>query len=349
MRYRSSLRTALLLLFLGGRNGADSLAEKWTLYIVKTPKIMPYFHATAVFEVNGTSLDNAERTAGALFKSFRHRRVHYHEHDVTAGTNSPSDSRVLYFSVIAEFDIDAGNEERAVDVAEEVLEALATDDVQFIAFGLTQGEQRVQVAERPDQEERKSARPQEAREESDEEEDRRGKRRTPRGRGRRRKGEREEEPSREEADVPALAAELGESSQAKITLEAPTQEENSTTATEAIAPVSAGQPDAGAASAQLEVLEETPPLPPPRSSASMRVTVTLSFRARELGLQTNGVGALDQEEFLARAIAEARSRHPELPLDAPFTHEIVVRPWGETVLTLTWAYDVPVPSASEDA
>lgn len=311
---------------------------------------MPYFHATAVFEVNGTSLDNAERTAGALFKSLRHRRVHYHEHDVTAGTSSPSDSHILYFSVIAEFDIDAGNEERAVDVAEEVLEALATDDVQFIAFGLTQGEQRVHVAERSDQEERKPARLQEAREESDEEEARRGKKRTPRGRGRRRKGEREEEPGHEEiAEAPALAVERRESIQERITGEASAQEENSMAVTEAITAVSAGQADAEAAPAQLEVPAETPPLPPPRSSASMRVTVTMSFRARELGLQTNGVSALDQEGFLARAIAEARSRYPELPMDAPFTHEIVVRPWGETVLTLTWAYDVPVPSASENA
>jgi hypothetical protein len=81
----------------------------------------------------------------------------------------------------------------------------------------------------------------------------------------------------------------------------------------------------------------------------MHVTLTMSFRARELGFQANGVGPLDQDEFLSRAIAEARARHPELPVEAAPTHEIVMRPWGESVLTLTWAYDVPVPSASEDA
>jgi hypothetical protein len=97
-----------------------------------------------------------------------------------------------------------------------------------------------------------------------------------------------------------------------------------------------------------EVKEESPPVPPPRSSAVMRITLAISFRAAELGLPANGNGTLDRDEFLTRAIAEARARHPEVPTDAEPTHEVVVQPWGETVVTLTWAYDVPVPSASED-
>ena len=120
--------------------------------------------------------------------------------------------------------------------------------------------------------------------------------------------------------------------------------------------VTDGQPQAELVVTQSEVEYDAPqveydapPEPPPRSSAFMRVTLTMSFRAVELGVQANGDGALDQDEFLARAIAEARSRHPEVPADATPTHEVVAQPWGETVLTLTWAYDVPVPSALADA
>jgi hypothetical protein len=314
---------------------------------------MPYFHVTAVFEVNGTSLEDADRTAGALFRSFRHRRVHYYEHDVTAGA-ATSSSRALHFSVIAEFDVDAGSEERAGEMTEEALEALATDEVQFIAFGLTQGEQRVRPAERPEREEAESGRQQETRGEGDEDEERQGKKRSPRGRGRRRKNEREPERVHEEtAEVAAFAPESDDSFQEKTDQETPAREERVEAVTEAAAPIAApfteSLPPAGPAPTQVEVREEVPSEPPPRSSASMRVTLTMSFRARELGFQANGVGALDQDEFLSRAIAEARARHPELPVEAAPTHEIVVRPWGESVLTLTWAYDVPVPSASEDA
>ena len=75
----------------------------------------------------------------------------------------------------------------------------------------------------------------------------------------------------------------------------------------------------------------------------------MSFRASEFGLLANGASSLDQDEFLARAIAESRTRHPELPAEIAPTHEIIVQPWGEVILTLTWAYDVPVPSAAEEA
>jgi hypothetical protein len=311
---------------------------------------MPYFHATAVFEVNGTSLEDADRTADALFRSFRHRRVHYHEHDVTAGAAASPSSRALHFSVIAEFDVDAGSEERAGEMTEEALEALATDEVQFIAFGLTQGEQRVRPAERPEREEAESGRQPEARREGGEDEDRKGKKRSPRGRGRRRKNERETERAYEEtAEVTALAPEPGDFLQERTEQEIPAREEYVEAVTEAAVPLTESLPQAEPAPTQVEVKEEAPSIPPPRSSALMRVTLTMSFRARELGFQANGVGSLDQEEFLSRAIAEARARHPELPVEAAPTHEIAVRPWGESVLTLTWAYDVPVPSASEGA
>lgn len=311
---------------------------------------MPYFHVTAVFEVNGMSLEDADRTASALFRSFRHRRIHYYEHDVTAGAAAASSSRALHFSVIAEFDVDAGSEERAGEMTEEALETLATDEVQFIAFGLTQGEQRVRPAEHPEQEEAEPSRQQETRGDGGEDEERKGKKRSPRGRGRRRKSEREPERAHEEgAEVTELASVPDESLLERTAQAAPVIEEHAEAGAEAAAPPGESLSQAEQAPAQVEVKEEVFSTPPPRSSALMRVTLTMSFRARELGFQANGDGVVDQDEFLSRAIAEARARHPELPTEAVPTHEIVVRPWGENVLTLTWAYDVPVPSATEDA
>jgi len=315
---------------------------------------MPYFHATAVFEVNGTSLEDADRTAGALFKTLRHPRIHYYEHDVTAGADTSSASRSLYFSVIAEFDVDAGSEERAGEMTEEALEMLSSDEVQYIAFGLTPGEQRVRPAERPARGEGESGQPQAARAESGEDEERKGKKRSPRGRGRKRKDEQETESVREEAaEETAVVAEVTDFSQERteqVEQAAPARERSVAVASVDTSMVATEGPAlAGQALQQAEVKEEVPPVPPPRSSAVMRVTLALSFRAVELGLQANGDGAPDQEEFLSRAIAEARSRHPELPVDAAPTHEVVVQPWGEVILTLKWEYDVPVPSASEEA
>ena len=341
------------------RARVDSLAEKWTLYIVNTPKIMPYFHATAVFEVNGTSLEDADRSAGALFRSFRHHRIHFHEYDVTAGAAASPSARTLHFSVIAEFDVDAGSEERAGEMTEEALEEFATDEVQYIAFGLTQGEQRVRPAERPARGEEEPGQRQEARREDGEDEERKERKRSPRGgRGRKRKDERDAEGIHEEiAEPTASATESRDFAQERVEQPAPLREERLAVASvDTAVVVTGGQPQAEPVLTQLEVEYDAPqveydapPEPPPRSSAFMRVTLTMSFRAVELGLQANGDGALDRDEFLARAIAEARSRHPEVPADATPTHEVVVQPWGETVLTLTWAYDVPVPSALADA
>src|ERR1700747_3126625 len=124
---------------------------------------MPYFHATAVFEARGTSLEEADRLAASFFKSLRHNRIRYYEHDVTAGSGPYPSSKNLYFSIIAEFDVDAYNEDRAGELTDEILDTLATDEVQFIAFGLTQGEQRVRPAERALQAELTPEKPQKAR------------------------------------------------------------------------------------------------------------------------------------------------------------------------------------------
>jgi hypothetical protein len=81
----------------------------------------------------------------------------------------------------------------------------------------------------------------------------------------------------------------------------------------------------------------------------MRVTLAVSFHASELGFPQNGSGLSEREELISRGTMEARRRHSELPRDVEPTPEVVIQPWGDVVLTLTWQYDVPVPSATEGA
>jgi hypothetical protein len=314
---------------------------------------MPYFHATAVFEARGNSLEEADRAAASVFRSLRANRIHYHEHDVTAGGGPYPPSKTLYFSVIAEFDVDAGTEDKAGELATDVLESLATDEVQFVAFGLTQGEQRVRPAERAPRVEAEPERQPEAGVEEGEAEDRKGKKRGSRGRGRKRKGERDGEVAHEEQVEPAPVAateaeepetttvETEEAPTSRTVVERPLIETPLEVAAAAVDKVEPGN--------RLVAQPSEPEKAPPRSSESMRVTVSVSFRASELGVQPNGSGAIDQEELLSRAVTEARNRHPELPPDLTPTHDTTVQPWGETILTLTWRYDVPVPSASEEA
>jgi hypothetical protein len=80
----------------------------------------------------------------------------------------------------------------------------------------------------------------------------------------------------------------------------------------------------------------------------MRVTLAVTVRAFELTQRTNGAGVSDQQELTALAITEARRRHPELPADVAPVLQFSPLPQGDTLLTLTWHYDVPVPSASEE-
>jgi hypothetical protein len=79
----------------------------------------------------------------------------------------------------------------------------------------------------------------------------------------------------------------------------------------------------------------------------MRVTLSVSLRASELSPPINGAALPDREELLALAMAEARRRHPELPADIAPEPAAVSQQGGETVLTLTWHYNVPVPSAAD--
>src|SRR5215475_11139068 len=150
---------------------------------------MPYFHAIAVFEATGDSLEEADRHAAALFRSLRHQRVSYYEHDAAPAAGPYPPAKTLYFSIIADFDVDAPSEERAGEIAEEALEALASDDVQYVAFGLTAGEQRVRPgrkAQRAEDEAEEEAGPETQAE--DEARARKGRGRGSRGRGRKRRG-----------------------------------------------------------------------------------------------------------------------------------------------------------------
>lgn len=326
---------------------------------------MPYFHATAVFEARGTSLEEADRAAAAVFRSLHYNRIHYHEHDVTAGGGPYAPSPTLYFSVIAEFDVDAGTEDKAGELTADALEILATDDVQFIAFGLTQGEQRVRPAERAPRVAEEPERRQEARTEDSEADERKGKKRGSRGRGRKRKGDREGDGNHEEQDEATLVqvAEFAEPEYDDVeTRVAPVERplvERPLVERPLVERPLVEVPLEGVTAAVDNVESETQPVaqyleleeisPPSRSSEAMRVTLALSFRASELGFQPNGSGSVDQDEFLTRAIAAARARHPEIPTEVEPTHAVIVQPWGESILTLTWAYDVPVPSAVEES
>src|SRR5262245_25272646 len=158
---------------------------------------MPYFHATAVFEAWGSSPEEADRTATALFKTIRHPRVRYYEHDTSGGISTLPTSDSLYFTVIADFDVEAGNEESATDIVEEVLDFLSNETVHYFTHGITSGEQRVRPEPRTQHRaERSPAR--EAQAEQGDREERGGRKRGARGRGRRRGGAREAEETHEE-------------------------------------------------------------------------------------------------------------------------------------------------------
>src|SRR5713226_5612795 len=146
---------------------------------------MPYFHAIAVFEACGSSSAEADRAAAALFKTVRHPRVRYYEHDTSGGLGPSPKTAPLSFTVIADFDVEAGNEESAADIVEEILDSLSTEAIQYFAHGITAGEQRV----RPEQRAQHAAEPAPEREahlERGDREERGGRKRGPRGRGRRR-------------------------------------------------------------------------------------------------------------------------------------------------------------------
>lgn len=303
---------------------------------------MAYFHVTAVFETRGASQEEADRTAVAVFNSIRHPRVHFYEHDTNGGLGPFPPGKSLYFTTIAEFDVEASREEQAGEIADEILDTLSTEAAQYLGLGIMPGSQRVSPEQRraPEEELPEESEAQAEQEEDDPE----GKGRRPRGRRRKRGPEREarprEERHHEEEEPPAPVRILPSAS--------PVGVEVVTLAPPAAAPpaVQSLREDQPRTVSISELIVDTPPPPPPpRSSASMRVTLTVNIRASELPRSEERT--LDHRELIALACEEARRRHPELPADVIPESATSSLPAGDTLLLLTWHFDRPIPSASE--
>ena len=90
------------------------------------------------------------------------------------------------------------------------------------------------------------------------------------------------------------------------------------------------------------------PVHPPLFSP-MRVTVTVTLQASELAPSPEGDTSLDEEVLAARAMEEARQRYPEIP--AHLSPQCSFSPAfaGERLITLTWEYEVPLPSSSPES
>ncbi len=360
-------------------------------YIVRSHFSMAYFHATAVFETRGTSQEEADRAAVAAFKSVRHPRVHFHEHDTNGGLGPFPPGKSLYFTTIAEFDVEASREEQAGEIADEVLDALSTEAAQYLGLGIVSGSQRVSPEQHltPD-EEPPEEEPDAYAVEQEEPEERDGKGRRPRGRRRKRGPEREarppveEHPQEEEAPAPP-ARRVPPAIPAGVEVEvvdistpsapppvapvvpvapvapAPREEQPRTVTVselniEAPRPVTIEAPRTVAIST-LNIdapqtislsdlfVEVAPPVAPPRSSAMMRVTLTVNIRASELARSDER--SLADSDLLELASKEARRRHPELPADVAPESTTSPLPAGDTLFLLTWHFDRPIPSASD--
>jgi hypothetical protein len=305
---------------------------------------MAYFHVTAVFETRGASQEEADRAAVAVLTAVRHPRVRFYEHDTTGGIGPFPPGKSLYFTTIADFDVEASREEQAGEVAEEILDSLSTEAAQYLGLGVVPGSQRVSPAQRQAREE-ELPEESETRTEQEEPEDHEAKGRRPRGRRRKRGPERETRPIEEryhEEETPVPVRTLPPAIPAEVegvALETP------------VAPVPVVRPPREerpqTVSISELIVDTPPPLPPPRSSALMRVTLTVNLRVSELARL--GEGTMNHSELIALASEEARRRHPELPADIVPESATSALPAGDTLLMLTWHFDRPIPSASEAA
>jgi hypothetical protein len=307
---------------------------------------MPYFHVTAVLEACGASQQEADHAAITLLKNIRHPRVLYYEHETSEAIAPSPSAKLRYFTVIADLDVEAPTEENGVDLVEEVLDMLSTDAVQYLAHGITSGERRVPLTQQaPHEVEDAAAHGAYATsEERGEREERGGRKRGSRGRGRKRGGSPEAERGREDVVAPVTVAESPEQP-ADITTRIEPPPSPAPPAGPAVAEMVASAPAPDAPAVTITKIE--PPASPPRSSAAMHVTLAVTLHASELKLPTNGSMPADQQELLRAATTEARLRHPELPGEVMPDCEVATLPWGDTVLTLTWHYDVRVPSATD--
>ncbi len=309
---------------------------------------MAYFHVTAVFETRGASPEEADRAAVAVFTSVRHPRVHFYEHDTNGGIGPFPPGKSLYFTTIAEFDVEASREEQAGEIADEILDSLSTEAAQYLGLGVVPGSQRVSPEPRRAREEELPEKA-ETRTEQEEPEDHEGKGRRPRGRRRKRGPERETRPEaslieerHHEGETPAPVRTLPPAIPAGVEVVAL---ETPVTPVPVVRSPREEQPQTVSIS-ELTV-DTPPPPPPPRSSASMRVTLTVNLRVSELSRL--GEGTMDHSELIVLASEEARRRHPELPADVVPESATSPLPAGDTLLMLTWHFDRPIPSASEAA
>ncbi len=327
---------------------------------------MPYFHAVALFEGQGSSFDETDQAVASLLASISHGRLRYYEHETTEGPSS--DRTAAYFVIFADFDVEAHTEEKAADLVDEVLDAVSTDDIQYFSHGLLPGEQRVRSARRASaQEDQEDQNDQNDQNDQDEGRGRRssrgGRRRGTRGRGRGQTDEiasavtDETLPDAAEAEtVPPvdaphtdpLADEAAPTEDPIVTEQSDEQNELDAHASQdrQLDQVDQDEPT-GLIEIPLELDLDLPAVPPVRSSSAMQTKTSVTLRASELGLSPNKDTLPGEEELIALATTEARRRHPELPADTAPEAEITTFPWGDAVLTLTWSYDVPVPSAED--
>jgi|GEM_PF-3208054 len=305
---------------------------------------MAHFHITAVFETRGASQAEAERVAAAVLPLLRHPRMHYYEHDTSGGLGPYPPGQSLYFTTMAEFDVEAYTEEKAVELAEDLLDRLSTEDIQYLGHGIIPGNPRVQP------EDRRSAREEEREPaaEPDEGQDGRGERggkgrRPQRGRGRKLGRRDTESEMSAEGQTPEPARETANEVPDSVSVDLTPEAKEPAPAPPPRARVVRDEPVPVVSPVEME--EAIPP-PPPRSSAAMRVTLTVTLRASEVA-QSQDHTAPTGEELIALAIAEARRRHPELPAEIAPDSATSSLPAGDRLISLTWHYQSPVPSAAE--
>ncbi|MGE4094763.1 MAG: hypothetical protein AB7G75_28430, partial [Candidatus Binatia bacterium] len=289
------------------------------------------------------SQEEAEQATVAVLSSLRHPRVHYSEHETTGGSGPSRPGKSLYFSTLAEFDVEAHSEEKAVDTVEEVLDRASTEAVQYLGHGIIAGTQRVQPEQKKPRETARRTEPEAVEEREEQEQQEAG------GRGRRPRSRRRKRPSGRETNDGGVALAPGDESieeePAETLTEVTRSEEEPSAPPPAVVSRPAEEP-AAVVESPLFFEEEFPPAPPARSSAVMQVTLTIDLRASELS-RMEGEGVRGDDELTSLAVAEARRRHSELPEDVAPETAIVSLPGGERLVSLTWTYTAPVPSASE--
>ena len=309
---------------------------------------MAHFHITAVFESRGASQTEAERAASAALSALRHPRMHYYEQDTSGGLGPYAPGQSLYFTTIAEFDVEAYTEEKAVELAEDLLDRFSTEDIQYLGHGVIPGSPRVTPEDRRAAREEERQGSADIEEEQGEREERSGKgRRSQRGRGRGRKSGRREaegESIPEERNAESTPAVESLTPQ-PVAVDAPSQTEETISAPASVTRTVKEEPPSVPVTVEIEEPVPPPP-PPPRSSAAMRVTVRVNLRVSELIASPDQEVPAD-EELIALAGTEARRRHPDLPAEVSPESTIAALPAGDRLISLTWNYEAPVPSAAE--